>query len=73
MFIKRKLKKDKETIKKYKRFVEQIEYLASSIKSSIYVLERTTKTTKYQRGKLDTYQQILDFLNNKLKELEGDE
>lgn len=73
MNIFRKLKRDKEKIKKYKRFVKQIEYLASSIESSIYVLEGATKTTKFERGKLDTYQQIFDYLNAKLKELEGDE
>lgn len=48
MNIFRKLKKDKAKIKKYKKFVEQIEYLASSIKTSIHVLEGDTKTTKFK-------------------------
>lgn len=73
MNIFRKNKKGKEKIEQYERFIEQIEYLASSIESSIHILERATKTTKFERGKLDTYQQIFNFLNAKLKELEGDE
>lgn len=73
MNIFRKNKKDKEKIKRYEKFIEHIEYLASSIESSIYVLKGTTKITKFERGKLDTYQQIFNFLNAKLKKLEGDE